>query len=946
MDIDAWKTINRLVEHALDLPPAERTTWVDDLGPEYEAFKPRLRAMLERLASTGAFAFLETLPKWTELPGESSGASAGDPAVGAMVGPYRLVRELAAGGQGRVWLADRPDGLIDRPVAIKLPAGMADRRGLAERMARERAILARLTHPHIARLYDAGVTDAGQPFLALEYVEGSAIDRHVAERGLSVPATLGLFEQVIDAVAYAHGQLVIHRDIKPSNVIVTPEGEARLLDFGIAKLLDGGAARDSTVTTAAGRALTLAYASPEQVAHEALGVATDVYSLGVLLYELLCGRRPYTLSRDTIGALEEAILHGEPTRPSDAASIPARRAALRGDLDTILLKALQKRPADRYPTVSAFGDDLTRYRDGRPVAAQPDRAGYRARKFVARHRLAVGASAAVLVAVLGGAGTSAWQARVARAERDRADAVKEFIASIFRDIDPNLRGGDWPLTAVDVLAQARERLDWSLVAEPAVRAELLRVLGDSFFGVGDPRSAADVLSRALPETKRLWGERSREAIATELSLAQAEHYLDRVDEANAHIEGALDALERTGQRDTEPFVDAALLRTEILLNHGKAGTPDAEAAASLALEAATRILPERHAKRAKALQMLSVVYRSRSKNEEALAPAEEAYRLLLDLHGGDGKQIDVITAQNDYGRALFQAGRTREAIIELKEAASRGRESLGDNPVLLQHLYGTLANVQLAYGEIKDAVANFEFAISLDLRGVKLSPTYLASQHVVRGRAFLAARRPADALAAYERAIDGYTRAGDTAVATLLRSERAEALVRLGRLAEAEADLTPIAAHRGTEMTPAVRRAVWLLGDIFRRRQQLDRALPLLREAAAFDPVTGRSRLDKAEFQVSLGLASLDRGALEAARETLTQAVAAFAANQGAMTPAHAEALVALARVHLAAGRPDDARPLVEQANAFWTAFDPRHAEALRAARLLGVTRTVASARP
>jgi serine/threonine-protein kinase len=260
-----------------------------------------------------------------------------------MVGLYQLVRELGQGGMGAVWLAERADGLVKRAVALKLPHGAWRRAGLAGRMARERDILATLEHPHIARLYDAGLTTAEQPFLALEYVEGVPIDQYCAATdsrpALGLRAKLRLFLQVAQAVAYAHGKLVLHRDLKPANILVTRDGYVRLLDFGIAKLLADGEVKETRLTQFAGRALTLDYASPEQIRAEALAVTSDVYSLGVVLYELLTGSRPYKLKRDSRGALEDAILEAEPPRPSNAAP-PENGASLRGALDTILLKAL------------------------------------------------------------------------------------------------------------------------------------------------------------------------------------------------------------------------------------------------------------------------------------------------------------------------------------------------------------------------------------------------------------------------------------------------------------------------------------------------------------------------------------------------------------------------------------------------------------------------------
>ena len=330
-----WATLGRLLDEALDLAPPDRERWLDDLPAEHSALEPRLRAMLAASADDDD-AFLESLPRidLDALAGDGGlRLHGGEP--GAEVGPYRLVRELAAGGQGTVWLAERVDGVLKRPVALKLPIGLAFRPHLAARMARERDILARLSHPHIARLYDAGIAADGTPHLALEDVEGQPVERHCEASALSIPARVRLFVDVVRAVAYAHGRLALHRDLKPSNVLVTPTGDVRLLDFGIARLLGSARAGQATLTTERGAAMTLHYASPEQVSGAPLDVATDIYSLGVVLYELLSGASPYRPARDTVAALEEAILHDDPA-PLPGHDRPGRRRPLVGDLDTIV----------------------------------------------------------------------------------------------------------------------------------------------------------------------------------------------------------------------------------------------------------------------------------------------------------------------------------------------------------------------------------------------------------------------------------------------------------------------------------------------------------------------------------------------------------------------------------------------------------------------------------
>src|SRR5215831_16614416 len=345
--------LSKLLDQALERPAAERADWLAQLPAAHDDLRPHLRDLLSRTAAIESGDFLGNLPRFVHSPQARANPES---EVGTLVGPYRLLRELGHGGMGSVWLAQRIDGVLKRQVALKLPHVTWPQAQLVQRMEREREILAALEHPNIARLYDAGLSAAGRPFLALEYIEGLPIDQYCrAADGaprFDVARRLRLFLQVARAVAYAHGKLILHRDIKPGNVLVTADGTARLLDFGIAKLLAEGEARETRLTELGGRALSPDYASPEQIRGEPLSVASDIYSLGVVLYELLAGTRPYRLKRNSRGELEEAILFADPRRPSEVAA-PTERRTLRGDLDTIALQAMKKAPADRYQTVHA-----------------------------------------------------------------------------------------------------------------------------------------------------------------------------------------------------------------------------------------------------------------------------------------------------------------------------------------------------------------------------------------------------------------------------------------------------------------------------------------------------------------------------------------------------------------------------------------------------------------
>lgn len=423
-----YAQISLLLDESLGLPPPARAAWLEALERHDPALAADLRNLLEP-PQTRAAGILTT----AEGLGDRLAAfpTAEQSLVGRLFGPYCVRTLLGHGGMGSVWLADRVDGLFTRRVALKLvhPALMG--LGLAERLSRERTILAGLDHPNIARLYDAGVAEDGQPYLALEYVPGTPVGVYCDRRQLGVRERLLLFRQVLAAVQYAHAHLVIHRDLKPSNILVTDEGRVCLLDFGIAKLFQNGAAPETELTQLSGRALSLDYASPEQIVGAPITIATDVYSLGVMLYELLSGQRPYRLARRSRAALEEAILGSdlvplgratleEGAAAARAASITGLARSLRGDLDTIVMKALCKLPAERYATVDALGEDLSLWLRNEPILARRDHLVYRTAKFVRRHGVALVVTGAFILALVSGLVATSYEASVAARQRDVA----------------------------------------------------------------------------------------------------------------------------------------------------------------------------------------------------------------------------------------------------------------------------------------------------------------------------------------------------------------------------------------------------------------------------------------------------------------------------------------------------------------------------------------------
>jgi serine/threonine protein kinase len=521
---EQWQVLSPYLDQVLAMTDDERATWLMSLGEQNPTLAEQLRALIAEHRQLVQEGFLEKRP----------GAP---PAVvglaGQTVGSYRLISQIGQGGMGSVWLAERSDGRFERRVAVKfLSLALMGRTG-EERFRREGSILGRLAHENIAQLVDAGVSTSGQPYLVLEFVEGQHIDRYCDQQSLDVAGRIRLFLTVLEAVAHAHANLIIHRDLKPSNVLVSSDGQVKLLDFGIAKLLEGEGREGAPtlLTVDGGRAMTPEYAAPEQVTASPVTTATDIYALGVLLYVLLTGKHPAEGSMRSPAELMKAIVDTEPALPSDAvAPNPNRDGAiaaaerrtttpeklgrsLRGDLDTIVVKTLKKDPRERYTSVTALADDLRRYLGHEPISARPDTFVYRTRKFTRRNRTAVSLAVLALVAATAGLFAILRQRNEAYSERDRANQVVEFMTNMFKVSDPSRARGA-SITAREILDKASQQIDSGLARAPKDRAYLLYVMGDVYNSLGLTDQSKPLVAEALDLQRSVLGPESPDALAS------------------------------------------------------------------------------------------------------------------------------------------------------------------------------------------------------------------------------------------------------------------------------------------------------------------------------------------------------------------------------------------------------------------------------------------------
>ncbi|MGI9113941.1 MAG: protein kinase domain-containing protein, partial [Chthoniobacterales bacterium] len=491
-----WERVQEIFLAALEHQPETRSGFVDASCGESKTTYEEVATLLRAHDEAAQFIEQPALP----LSAASLLDEFGELPPGQTIGGYTIRALLGSGGMGEVYLAK--DNQLGREVAIKLIKRGFASANVVRQFRREERILAALNHPNIARLYGGALTDEGMPYFVMEYVAGERLDDYCQQRHLSLPQRLELFRKICAAVSYAHQRLVIHRDLKPANIRVTAEGEPKLLDFGIAKLLEGDStcAPDQTITLP--RAMTPDYASPEQTRGEPMTTATDVYSLGVVLYQLLTGSKPYAMGDRTPEEMVQVVREQEPTLPSSAvASASGQSGAgwkpaphlLRGDLDNIALMAMRKEPARRYPSVERFSEDVRRYLEGRPVLARKDTVSYRTAKFVRRNRLPLAAGVLITLSLLGGIIATTWQAGTARQEKAKAQSVNEFLEQMISYSNPYLdssRKDGHATTMTEVLDAAARRLERKdFVQQPELKAELERIIGASYYGQGRAKLA-------------------------------------------------------------------------------------------------------------------------------------------------------------------------------------------------------------------------------------------------------------------------------------------------------------------------------------------------------------------------------------------------------------------------------------------------------------------------
>ncbi len=779
---ERWTRVSALLAEAMEVPSAERDAFLatacaddDGLRDEVSSLARALEDEPDRFES-GALGVRRVTPP-----------AHGEDRSGSRVGSYLLTRRVGAGGMGDVYEAVREESGFRKRVALKLMDVAGASALVVRRFEQERRILARLEHRNIAALIDGGLTEAGRPYYAMEFVDGEPITEWCENRRLGIEERVALFRQVCGAVEYAHRHLVIHRDLKPGNVFVTEDGTVKLLDFGIAKIMEAGEDNEPDLTQAGPAPLTPAYASPEQLRGDRITTASDIFSLGVLLYEVLAGAHPFRAVGATSGEVRDQVLAGPPAPPSTVAGRGGR--VLRGDLDTVVLTALQLEPERRYSGAAALGEDLRRWAAGFPIRARPDSLGYRLGKFVRRNRVA---SLAVLLgvgALLTGLAAAIRQTALAEAERDRArreaakaTQVTRFMEEMFEAADPRLEGRD--VTVLEVLDSAVVRAGRDLAGEPALQAAVFTSIGATLRGLGRFDEAERLLRTSLDVLEQLGDEGAPDVPATMRHLGRVLADRGEAAQAESLFRDALARYRASRSPDSAGMARALDDLGDVLQYRGELVEAEAVHREGLAIKRHTgdTLSPMFAA----SLNNLAVVVGQQGRWEEAERLHREGLRVAEATLGS--AHPDVATGMNALAFVLEQRHAYPQAESLYQRALAIRRETLGwDHPEITWTLnrYGWLL---FETGQV-DSAASLAREV-LRRRGPTLPDAHpmVASTLVLEGRVALSQQRPRDAERALREALTLRQRTlpDDHWLLALNRNILVDALVGQGRYAEAE----------------------------------------------------------------------------------------------------------------------------------------------------------------
>ncbi|MBS0589431.1 MAG: serine/threonine protein kinase [Proteobacteria bacterium] len=820
----AWREALRTFDDWVDADAPRQATLIAALAAHDAAAHAHLLELIaaDRAAEGRHFLAADAIGDAQPL-GEDSAPS---DLAGERIGAWRLDMLLGAGGSGQVWLATRCDGLHAGHAAIKLLRGAASDRQAQQRFAREGRLLARLQHPHIARLLDVGDGAQGQRYLVLEHIDGERIDHWCDRQSANIEARLHLFLQVCDAVAYAHANLIVHRDLKPSNILVGADGEAKLLDFGIAKLLDADIDIDEAgeLTRAGGAAFTPEYAAPEQFSGEPATVATDVYSLGIVLYLLLSGRRPYGEGNATPMQWAQTIATREPRRLSQAAvdkgddterharvraATPEQlRRRLRGDLETILARALKKAPGERYATVQAFADDVRRYLRHQPIRARADSAGYRLRKFVRRHRLGVAMSALAVLGVVIGAASVLRAEHVAVREAARAQAVQQFLIGLFQEADPAHAQGE-KRTVGDLLDRGEKNLLANLDDAPQTKLALLAALGNIRDRLGDGRRATALAQTALDLAVREYGADSIETGDAQANLADAQKSASDFAPAEKNYLQARTILERYAGQRAPMLARLASSLAFVYLQTDR----DAQALAqyTAAMPQIEKLFGAQSWEAANQKSLLADLYAKLGRHADAAA----LYASLDPLLDSAPPEHALAAAEirGNQGYTLMKLGRTAECETVLRKAVIEYDRLAGPDNNYAVAALRTLGYAQAEAGEYAKAMATFDDLVARTRRAFGVATGEYALNESFRIGPMLMTGRIGEATTTMRTALDIARSASGLTPAELRSIERRYALTLIwdGNAREAGDLLDKMLTYERENKEPAFKLASTLM---------------------------------------------------------------------------------------------------------------------------------------